>query len=95
MNWSELFFTLHKHCGLDKWKVMGYTLPQIAELMKSSNRYIRFEVETRMGANPLMGMMGGMGAAEGSSPSKQKFNDTEYQVATEDDIQLLAKALGG
>lgn len=58
--------------------------------MKSSSRYIQFEVETRMAP---FGIFGG-----GSSDVKVENNDSDdgdYEVATEDDIMQLAKILGG
>lgn len=57
--------------------------------MKNVNRYIRFEVETRM--SPFQALFGG-----GSTESNENSNEEDgYHVATEDDIDLLARALGG
>lgn len=81
LNWAELFFSLHRYCNLNKWEIWEYTLPQITELMKCINRYIRFEVETRMGS---LGMFGGSSSTE-----------EEYKEATEEDIMELSKVLGG
>lgn len=78
--WSHIFFSLHKHCSLNKWEIMEYTLPQVISLMKSINKWIEFEVSTRV---PMMGL--GSGAAGGS-------NENE---ATEEDINQLARFLGG
>ncbi|GEA16759.1 hypothetical protein E308F_30050 [Moorella sp. E308F] len=56
--------------------------------MKAVNRYIRFEVETRMA--PL-GIFGGLG----EDTVINKDVDNEYQEATEEDIMAFARALGG
>ncbi len=56
--------------------------------MKAANRYIRFEVETRMA--PL-GIFGG----PGEDTVINKDIDSEYQEATEEDIMAFARALGG
>lgn len=75
---------LHKHCNLNKWQIWEYTLPQVTELMKSANKLIQFEVETRLAPFSVFGG----GATEGGE-------DDEYKEATEEDIMLLAQALGG
>ena len=82
--WSYMFFILHKHCHLDKCKIMNYTLPQVVELMEECNKFMQFEVSTRM---PMMPMMG--------APSEQGDSDDGFREATEDDINDLARFLGG
>jgi hypothetical protein len=82
---------MHKHCGLDKWKIWDYTLPQITELMKRTNKFIEFEVNTR--ANPFA-MFGG-GSPSASDNSSSNDSEDEYQIATEDSINELARILGG
>jgi len=78
---------MHKHCGLNKWEILDYTLPQIIELMKRVNQYIEFEVSTRgLG----MGMFGGAGLATSDQPSYE-----DGDVATEEDIMELSRVLGG
>jgi hypothetical protein len=79
--WSYLFFILHKHCGLDKWKIYEYTLPQISELMKESKKYIEFEVSTRI---PMPFLGGGAGRSSDG-----------FKEATEEDINALTNFLGG
>jgi len=29
---------LHKHCGLNKWEIFKYTLPQIINLLKNAKK---------------------------------------------------------
>lgn len=89
-NWSEIFFSLHKHCGLNKWEIWEYTLPQIAELMKSTSKFIQFEVETRMSPFSILGSN-----LTTSNPTTSENTPGEYEVATEDDLMQLGKILGG
>lgn len=78
---------------MNKWEIWEYTLPQIAELMKQSNRYIQFEVSTRM--DPF-GIFGGSAEDRISNEKNQhSFDDGEYKIATEEDIQLLEQFLSG
>ncbi|NUU57009.1 hypothetical protein HP548_23285 [Paenibacillus taichungensis] len=97
IHWGEIFFTLHKHCGLNKWEIWEYTLPQVAELCKSAEKYIQFEVELM--TVPLRMFGGGRGEEEagedGSIRRKRTFDDADYTEISEDDIGLLAQALGG
>lgn len=86
MNWSELFFLLHKHCNLNKWEILDYTLPQITELMKEVNKYIKFEVETKMTPFGIFGSGGGMEKDE---------SNTDYKEITEEDLNILSRMLGG
>lgn len=60
-------------------------MPQIGELMKHINKYIRFEAETRMA--PLS-MFAGAGNQEDES-------DADYHEVTEDDVNMLAQILSG
>lgn len=89
ISWSDIFFNLHKHCNLNKWEIWEYTLPQITELMMCINRYIQFEVETRLTPFSIFG--------GGASKEESEQGDTEdgYREATEDDIMELARILGG
>ena len=90
MHWGEIFFLLHKHCGLNKWEIWGYTLPQITELVKSTNKYIEYEVKLSSLPMEMFGsVMGGIGGGEVPK------TDDGYTVATEDDIDLFAQLLGG
>lgn len=59
--------------------------------MKSTSKYIQFEVETRMA--PL-GMFGGGGTAKSDS-SETSESSGEYEVASEEDLMQLGKLLGG
>lgn len=90
MDWGEIFFILHKHCNLDKWQIWEYTLPQVEDLCKRIHRYIQFEISTRMPFLPFGGTSGDSGSAGGSETTEDG-----YTIATADDIDLLAKALGG
>jgi hypothetical protein len=83
--WSYMFFILHKHCHLDKCKIMDYTLPQIVELMEECNKYMQFEVSTRMPMMPMLGVPGDQGGE----------SEDGFKEATEDDINELARFLGG
>jgi hypothetical protein len=76
---------MHKHCGLSKWEIWDYTLPQITELMKQANRYIQFEISGKMG---MTGMFG-------NTNTDSSDSDDEFADATEDDIDQLARVLGG
>lgn len=88
LDWGDIFFNLHKHCNLSKWEIWEYTLPQIAELMKRINRYIQFEIETRMA--PL-GIFGGVGG----EVSETGLDDSDYEEMTEEDFHLLSTVLSG
>jgi hypothetical protein len=90
LDWGDIFFHLHKDCGLKKWDIWEYTLPQVAELMKRVNKYIQFEVETRMGL-PFLRRKGTNSVD--SSPHASSSQD--YQEISEDDIAVLGKVLGG
>jgi hypothetical protein len=88
LTWGELIFLLHKHCHLDKWKIRGYTYPQIQDLLRQTHKNIRFELETRM--SPF-GMFGGGGGGTATVDAR----DDEPHEANEDDINMLARVLGG
>lgn len=92
LDWSEVFFILHKHCSLNKWEIWDYTLPQIAELMKKSNKYIQFEIETRMAPFSMFGAN-----TDGDVVIDKKIEEEngDYIVATEDDVMEFARLLGG
>jgi hypothetical protein len=81
--WSYIFFLLHKHCNINKWQIMEYTLPQITELMDESGKYMQFEVSSKVP------MMGGVPFVQGGQPTE------EFEEATEEDINDLASFLGG
>lgn len=83
---------MHRYCNLNKWEIYEYTLPQVAELMRQTNLHIQFEVETRM--TPLS-VFGGVSADMDSGGGNRKEDSGEYQVVTEEDINLLARVLGG
>lgn len=42
-----------------------------------------------------MGAFGGMFGGAGTEETKEKAGEGEYEVATEDDINTLARMLGG
>lgn len=58
--------------------------------MKSTSKYIKFEVETRMAPLGIFG--GGSVSSDSSEPTD---STGEYEVATEDDLMQLGKLLGG
>lgn len=92
-------FLLHKHCHLNKFDIMEYTLPQIVELMKHTKNYIQFEVSTRMNPysmNPFLGLGGGDGAVvEEQNTDNKKFDDEGFEIITAEGVSDLARALGG
>lgn len=90
MHWGELFFLLHKHCGLNKWEIWEYTLPQVTELIKSTNKYIEYEVKLSSLPMEMFGSVMG-----GSSGEEAPTAVDGYTVATEDDIDLFSQLLGG
>jgi hypothetical protein len=90
LDWGEIFFILHKHCNLDKWKIWNYTLPQVEVLCSRANRYIQFEISTRMPMLPFMG-----GNVDVNQNINNSSDDSEYQEVTAKDIDLLARILGG
>jgi hypothetical protein len=90
INWGEIFFLLHKHCNLNKWEIWEYTLPQIAELIKQTNKYIEYEVKINSLPLKVFGAF-----VDGGEEEPKSTTDDGYQVATADDIDLLAQFLGG
>lgn len=90
MHWGEIFFLLHKHCGLNKWEIWEYTLPQVTELIKSTNKYIEYEVKLSSLPMEMFGSFMGGSGGEGESRT-----DDGYVVANEEDIDLFAQLLGG
>jgi len=96
LHWGQIFFTLHKHCGLNKWEIWEYTLPQVAELCRSAHQYIQFEVELMTA--PLRMFGGGVGesaGADGTVRRSRNFDDQDYTEIDEEGINMLAQALGG
>jgi hypothetical protein len=86
MPWTYIFFTLHKHCNLSKNQILEYTLPQVIELMEEANKYVQFEVSSRM---PIMPMLGGAPDSQGGE------SEDGFKEANEDDINDFARFLGG
>lgn len=73
---------------------MTYTYAQVQELMAQCQKFIQFEIEvTTAPIKAMMGMFGGGGGE--STPGETTFDDTDYSVPTEDDINMFARALGG
>jgi hypothetical protein len=66
---------LHKHCGLNKWEIFKYTLPQIINLLKNAKKHIQFEIEASMA--PFKAFLGGGG------------EESDTQEITEDDIDFM------
>ncbi|WP_128739050.1 hypothetical protein [Desulfocucumis palustris] len=83
MDWGEIFFRLHHYCHLNRWEIYEYTLPQIAELMKHTNKHIEFQV--RVMTVPLKAMFGGGG----------DDNENDYKEFAEEDIGMLSSMLSG
>jgi hypothetical protein len=91
IDWGEIFFRLHHYCNLDKWTIKQYTLPQITELMRQTNKHIQFEVT--LGTAGLGGMFGGVPQAGDTSEKTESEDD--YVVLDEEGFNLLSQALGG
>lgn len=58
--------------------------------MRQTDLHIQFEVETRMTPLSIFG-----GAVSGSEGEGTEEDSGEYRIATEEDINLLARVLGG
>lgn len=81
---------------MNKWEIWEYTLPQITELIKATNRHIQFEVETRVGAfGGLFGAVGGGSDNGGGDNSYGEVDELGYRELTEDDLGDLIAALSG
>jgi hypothetical protein len=94
IDWSEIFFRLHHYCHLNKWEIWDYTLPQVTELMRLTNKHIQFQVEMTM--NSFGGIMGGGASTTIDMNTRDStINDDEYHEVTEEDVGSLAKILGG
>lgn len=72
---------------------MQYTYAQVQELMAQCNKYIQFEIEVQTA--PIKAMAGMFGGGGGGGSSSDKFNDTDYVEASEEDINMFAATLGG
>ncbi len=82
-DWGGIFFRLHHYCHLSKWQIYEYTLPQITELMKHTNKHIQFQIKVVQA--PLMAMFGGGGGEE----------DGDYSEIDDEGLSLLAGVLSG
>lgn len=58
--------------------------------MKSTSKYIQFEVETRMAPLGIFG-----GGLKSTDANESDSGSGEYEEATEDDLMQLGKLLGG
>jgi hypothetical protein len=92
IDWSTIFFRLHHYCHLNKFEIFEYTLPQIVELMKMTNKHIEFEVQIK--TSPFA-LFGGSGSSESKNESDLPAGEGEYREMTEDDVLELARILGG
>lgn len=82
MDWGAVFFRLHHYCHLNKWEIYEYTLPQITELMKHTNKHVQFQVEVARA--PFKALFGGGGSDE-----------EEYREINEDDVMELMNVFNG
>jgi hypothetical protein len=73
VDWGDIFFMLHKHCGLDKWKIFNYTLPQVVELLKKAQKNIRFEIEASM--SPIKAIASAFGVEFGDGEGGDETSD--------------------
>ncbi|MEC0276805.1 hypothetical protein [Peribacillus frigoritolerans] len=89
IDWSEIFFRLHHYCNLNKFEIFEYTLPQIIDLMRMTNKHIEFEVQLK--GSPF-GMFGG---GSSSSDEGSSAGEGDYQEITADNVNELARILGG
>ena len=95
VDWGEIFFRLHKYCNLNKWDIWNYTLPQVIELLKATDKYIQFQVEIQsMGMGAMFGGGGMVSSLETDVPGNTKYEDG-YEVLNEDGFRMLSNALGG
>lgn len=70
---------------------MRYTYPQVQELLAQCNKYIQFEVEIMTA--PMRAIFGSKSGAVATESSDT--DSADYADATEDDINALARILGG
>lgn len=70
---------------------MEYTIPQVEDLILKTNRHIKFEIELTQA--PLKAMFGVSDSKDNNS--SVTTSDEDYEEATEDDINSLARLLGG
>ncbi len=82
IDWGEVFFMLHKHCGLNKWEIFEYTLPQVTELIKKAQKNIRFEIEASV--TPIKAIASAFGVE-----FKDESTTTEETDLTDGDLDLL------
>jgi hypothetical protein len=64
-------------------------------LIKRANKYIEFEVQTRL--TPLKALTGfsGVGSVANTDLDLQEVNNDDYEIATEEDVLEFARLLGG
>jgi len=90
-----VFFTLHKHCNLTKWEIWDYTLPQIEDLIMKADKYIKFEIEVMQAPMKAMFGQGGESTVPTFTAGEEAASSDAYHDATEEDINMLARFLGG
>lgn len=90
LDWGEVFFTLHKHCNLTKWQIWEYTLPQIEDLLKYADKWVRFEIEVTQA--PLKAVFG-IKSEKGNDPASA--SDDEYEEIDEEGVNKLIRFLNG
>lgn len=77
---------------MNKWEIYEYTLPQVTELMKKTNKHVKFIVKLQTAA------FGGSAEeidASGEVTSSPPEDDGEYKVMNEDDLNELMKVFSG
>ena len=92
VDWSEIFFLLARYCGFTKDDVWQLTLPQLERYLIHCHRNIAFQFKANAGsiAGEVARIFGGGGKDHGHDSEEGRYGE-----ATEEDITMLARFLGG
>lgn len=75
--------------NFDKYKVWALTLPQLNYYLKKCRKHVEFSIKVY--GNPLSSMFGG--GVAGPTVEAQGTDDGEYEEATADGLDFLARLL--
>lgn len=92
VDWSYIFFKLAKYLGMSKEDIYTLTLPQLDKYLSHLDEHVKFEFEYNANSVAL-GIAKAFG--EGKDEDGEYADDSEYDEATEDDIDMLTQLLGG